>query len=151
MFVLDNKDAKDRRTPLAFEIGSDIGDNKAAGGGFIGTVPASFATQMGFASDAMRAKRASADESDDQQRIAKLMLARMNNLEESFRDMLQEVKEWRRNENRSPEDSKLEGRTGRKPARKSPRRQDRRIEKAEKDGGDEWVDEKEQPKGKKAV
>lgn len=151
MFMLDNQNTKDRRTPLAFEIGSDIGDNKAAGGGFIGTVPASLATQMAFASDAMRAKRTSADESDDQQRIAKLMLARMNNLEESFRDMLQEVKEWRRKDNHSPEDNKFESRTGRKPVRKSHRGQDRRIERAEKDAGDEWVDEKEEPIGEIGV
>ena len=149
MLMIDNQNTKGRRTPLAFEIGSDIGDNKAAGGGFIGTVPASLATQMAFATDAMRVSRTSDGGSDDQQRIAKLMLARMNNLEESFRDMLQEVKEWRRKDNRSPGDNKPGSRSGRKPARRSPKEPETRTDKANKDAGDEWVDEKEVPTGEK--
>ncbi len=38
---------------------------------------------------------------DDQQRMSKLMLARMNGLEESFREVLKEVKDWRKEETRS--------------------------------------------------
>ena len=95
-----NNDPSTRRN-FSMDIGSDIGDNKAIGGGFVGAVPASLATQMEFAK--YRDSRKTA-ETDDQNRMSKLMLARMNNLEEGFRDILQEVKDWRKDEIRSAGD-----------------------------------------------
>ena len=92
-----------RSNSFTMDLGSDIGDNKAIGGGFIG-VPNSFATQMAYATGAMRAGQASAGGNDDQQRMGKLMLARMNALEEGFREVLKEVKDWRKDEAKSPGD-----------------------------------------------
>ena len=92
-----------RSNSFTMDLGSDIGDNKAIGGGFIG-VPNSFATQMAYATGAMRAGQAAAGGNEDQQRMGKLMLVRMNALEEGFREVLKEVKEWRKDETKSAGD-----------------------------------------------
>ena len=89
-----------RSHSFTMDLGSDIGDNKAIGGGFIG-VPNSFATQMAYATGAMRAGQAAAGGNEEQQRMGKLMLARMNALEEGFREVLKEVKDWRKDETKS--------------------------------------------------
>lgn len=81
---------------LTMDLGSDLGDNKAVGGGFIGAVPSSFQTQMAFATGAMRARKAAESGNEDQQRMGKLVLARMNTLEEGFREVLREVKDLTR-------------------------------------------------------
>lgn len=107
MLMFDNQ-GRDRRSSLNMDLGSDLGDNKAVGGGFVGAVPSSFATQMAFASGAMRAKQQAAGESEDQRRMGKLMLARMNTLEEGFRDILKEVKDWRKDDLRSTGDDRPE-------------------------------------------
>ncbi|KAL8869337.1 MAG: hypothetical protein Q9198_007915, partial [Flavoplaca austrocitrina] len=93
MVALDS--ARKRPSSFALELGSDIGDNKAVGGGFVGAMPTSFATHMAYASGAMRAGEASRG-NDDQQRMGKLMLARFNQLEEGFREVIKEVKDWRK-------------------------------------------------------
>ena len=95
---------RERRHSITMDLGSDIGDNKAIGGGYIGGVPNSFATQMAYATGAMRAGQAAAGGNDDQQRMSKLMLARMNALEEGFREVLKEVKDWRKDETKSTGD-----------------------------------------------
>ena len=95
MLMLDTRH-NNRRNSLTMDLGSDLGDNKAVGGGFIGAVPSSFQTQMAFATGAMRARKAAENGNDDQQRMSKLMLARMNTLEEGFREVLKEVKDWTR-------------------------------------------------------
>ncbi|KAG8527540.1 uncharacterized protein KY384_007692 [Bacidia gigantensis] len=92
-----------RRSSLtAFELGSDIGDNKAIEGGFMntGVVPASFATQLEYAKAGMKARRAAQkqEEQEDQDRISKLVLARMNSLEEGFREIIKEVQGLRSGE-----------------------------------------------------
>ena len=99
------------------DIGSDIGDNKAVGGGFIGAVPASFATQMAYATGNMRAGQVAEIENEDSRRISRIMLARMNNLEEGFREVLKEVKDWRKDDSaaRSTEDERRPG-SARRPA-----------------------------------
>ena len=93
-----------RSHSFTMDLGSDIGDNKAIGGGYIG-VPNSFATQMAYATGAMRAGQASAGGNEEQQRMGKLMLARMNALEEGFREVLKEVKDWRKDETKSSGDA----------------------------------------------
>ena len=84
-----------RRSSLtSFDIGSDIGDNKAIGGRFVdAAIPASFATQLGYAKAGMRARKAAIEQEKevDKDRISRLMLARMSTLEEGFREMIKEV------------------------------------------------------------
>ena len=113
----------ERRHSFTMDLGSDIGDNKAIGGGYIGGVPNSFATQMAFATGAMRAGQAAAGGNEDQQRMGKLMLARMNALEEGFREVLKEVKDLRKDETRStgdvPDVKFAEMKVGRTKGRKS--------------------------------
>ena len=94
-----------RSNSFTMDLGSDIGDNKAIGGGYVGGVPNSFATQMAYATGAMRAGQAAAGRNEDQQRMGKLMLARMNALEEGFREVLKEVKDWRKDETKSFSDA----------------------------------------------
>lgn len=96
LFILDSNTGRDSTT-FAMELGSDIGDNKAVGGGFVGAVPPNFATQMAFVTGAVRAgQAAAANGNEDQRMMGKLMLARMNALEEGFREVVKEVKDWRK-------------------------------------------------------
>ena len=84
----DRRPAK--RPSYAMDLVSDLGDNKAVGGGFLGAMPASFATQMAYAGNNQ------GQDNEDQTRMGKLMLARMNTLEEGFREVIKEVKDWRK-------------------------------------------------------
>lgn len=140
MVALDS--ARERPSSFALDLGSDIGDNKALGGGFIGAIPASFATQMAYASGAMRAGQASTG-NDDQQRMSKLMLARFNQLEEGFREVIKEVKDWRKEEVRSADERPVSRKTKTKYPRTGPGHGKARggVEIAE----DTWVDENDVP------
>ncbi|KAK2872043.1 hypothetical protein FQN49_002604 [Arthroderma sp. PD_2] len=82
-----------RRRPLSLTmgLGSDIGDNEALGGGFVGGVPGSFTTQMAYAMGGAQQDRGN----DNRDMLSRLVLARMKTLEESFRDVLKEVKDLR--------------------------------------------------------
>ena len=129
--MMDTRPRNARHSTFAMELGSDIGDNKAIGGGFLGAVPSSFQTQMAFATGAMRAGQSAGSGNDDQGMMGRLMLARMNTLEESFKEMLKEVKEWRKGHGRgSPDD-----RRGSKKSRKEGKMKAR--------SEDDWIDEKE--------
>lgn len=74
---------------IGLEIGSDIGDNKAVGGGFVGAIPSSLGTQIIFPQTGFRRSE------DDRDMLSKLVLARMNSLEEGFREVIREVKDLR--------------------------------------------------------
>lgn len=145
MLMLDSRRPRD--SSFAMELGSDLGDNKAVGGGFVGAVPSSFATQMAYATGAMRAGQAAAEGHDDQQRMNKLMLARFNQLEEGFREVIKEVKDWRRDDVKSADDRSVSRaekvrakRTGKKGGNMR-----RGLDREE----DAWVDENEAPQGEK--
>ena len=93
LLMLDtNPRGKREGRPFAMDLISDLGDNKAVGGGFLGAMPASFATQMGFGST----RALEGGNNEDQRRMGKLMLARMNTLELGFKEVLREVKDWRK-------------------------------------------------------
>lgn len=94
------------------DLGSDIGDNKAMGGGFVGAIPASFATQMAYATGGLRRQTGSAE---DQEMFGRLVLSRMNKLEEGMKEMIHEMRESRINgSHNSPSRSKERpGRPGR--------------------------------------
>ena len=124
-----------RRSSLTMDLGSDLGDNKAVGGGFVGAIPSSFATQMAFATGAMRAKQQVSGESEDQRMMGKLMLARMNTLEQGFRDILKEVQDWRKNEKRTTGDDRPEGKSS-KPTSKKSRNEEKAKNKSPVDQGD---------------
>ncbi|KAJ5567929.1 hypothetical protein N7450_010415 [Penicillium hetheringtonii] len=94
-----------------FGLGSDLGDNKAVINAFAGAVPSSFNTQMAFAT------------------WGKLVLARMNNIEEGFREVIKEVKDLRRSGS-SPSPSRSRTRADEYRLREKKRR----VEKREKDG-----------------
>lgn len=76
---------------LLFDLGSDLGDNKAVAGAF-GAIPSSFNTQMAFATGGLRRDAPS----QNQDMLSKLVLARMNNIEEGFREVIKEVKDLAR-------------------------------------------------------
>ena len=142
MLMIDTQQG--RKPSLAFDIGSDIGDNKAIGGGF---VPASFATQMAFATGALRAGQAAAGSNDDQRMMSKMMMARMTNLEEGFRDVIKEVKDWRKGETMSADD-RVRPRSGRAKNMKINRKESKMKEQVE-GVVEEWVDEQDVPKDEK--
>ena len=135
----DPQPGSSRRDFSALDIASDLGDNKAISGAFAGTVPASFATERGFLmTKAMKAKQAAAaEEKEDQRMISKLMLVRMKTLEEGFSEVLREVKDWRKEVNRSMGDERIEVRAGRKVMREA-RREAKRKGVV---GTEEWVDD----------
>lgn len=81
----------DHRTPLEMDLVSDIGDNKAIGGGYVGAIPASLVTQMIMAKGGLR--QVQQDRNEQQQMLSRVMMARMNSLEEGFREVIHEVRE----------------------------------------------------------
>ncbi|KAJ5352747.1 hypothetical protein N7452_001721 [Penicillium brevicompactum] len=99
IYLSDRPAGKRPRASLLFDLGSDLGDNKAVAGGFAGAIPSSFQTQMGFGAAGLR--RDAPNQTQDM--LSKLVLARMNNIEEGFREVIKEVKDLRRSESsRSP-------------------------------------------------
>ena len=77
-----------RRPSLELDLVSDIGDNQAVGGGFIGALPSSIAV---FRKEAAESRQAE-EQKAQQEMFAKIMMARMNSLEESFRDVIHEMR-----------------------------------------------------------
>ncbi|KAI4107609.1 MAG: hypothetical protein LQ339_002515 [Xanthoria mediterranea] len=136
MVALDS--ARKRPSSFALELGSDIGDNKAVGGGFVGAMPASFATQMAYASGAMRVGETSRG-NEEQQRMGKLMLARFNQLEEGFREVIKEVKDWRKEDIRSADERSVSRRPKTKSTRLGKVRGQAEI------AEDTWMDENDIP------
>jgi hypothetical protein len=101
LVMLNNRSrgGESRPSPFAIDLGSDIGDNKAIGGGYVGALPASLGTQMAYATEALRADSRGDGDGD---MFGRLMLARMNNLEEGFREVVHEMRgHLRREEKRS--------------------------------------------------
>ncbi|KAJ5256778.1 hypothetical protein N7478_012882 [Penicillium angulare] len=94
LYLSDRPNSRRPRGSLLFDLGSDLGDNKAVAGGFAGVVPSSFNTQMAFATGNLRRELPS----QTQDMLSKLVLARMNNIEEGFREVIKEVKDLRRSE-----------------------------------------------------
>ncbi|BDD62347.1 hypothetical protein MPDQ_001877 [Monascus purpureus] len=81
---------------VPFELGSDLGDNKAAvTSGLVAPVPSSFSTHMAYATGGLRHVDSG---TANQAMLSKLVLARMNNIEEGFREVIKEVKDLRREE-----------------------------------------------------
>lgn len=145
MLTLDTR--RGRRSSLTMGLGSDLGDNKAVGGGFVGAVPSSFVTQMAFARGAaMRAGRASPGDADDQQRMSKLMLTRMQALEQGFREVFNEVKDWRRDEWRGVGDDRPQPKPGRSRSKQDYKRERKAKGKVKRDSNkeNEWNDEEEE-------
>lgn len=99
VYLSDRPTRRRSRASPAFDLGSDLGDNKAVVGGFTGAIPSSFQTQMGFVAAGLR--RSAPNQTQDM--LSKLVLARMNNIEEGFREVIKEVKDLRRSDpSRSP-------------------------------------------------
>ena len=118
----------------SFDIGSDIGDNKAIGGGWLaqpGGYAASYTTNtwmlnagparrdtttMGRDGRQYTGRRHSADEEEDSSAsnsgdkqasvLGRIMLARMNNLEEGFREVVSEMRDHLRREENSETSSR---------------------------------------------
>jgi hypothetical protein len=79
-----------RRPSLDMELVSDIGDNKPMGGGYVGAIPASFATQMAYATGQLSRHK---ERNEEQDMLSRIMMARMNSLEEGFREVVHEMRE----------------------------------------------------------
>ncbi|KAJ5894848.1 hypothetical protein N7495_006539 [Penicillium taxi] len=91
IYLSDSHSRPRRPRSMLFDLGSDLGDNKAVAGGFAGHVPSIFHNRLGFpASDIHRDSP-----SQTQDMLSKLVLARMNNIEEGFREVIKEVKDLR--------------------------------------------------------
>ena len=106
-----NEEDKPRRSSLEIDLVSDIGDNKAIGGGYVGALPASLVAQMAAHSNGASRSRIAKEEERDM--FGRLMMVRMNTLEEGFREVVHEMRESLRREggtlgqshSRSPERS----------------------------------------------
>lgn len=73
---------------LALDLASDIGDNRPQANAF-GGLPLSLNTQLEMASR-MRSRKSGSDE--ESTRMNRIIMARMTNMEEGFRDVLKELK-----------------------------------------------------------
>ncbi|KAK1141165.1 hypothetical protein N8T08_009332 [Aspergillus melleus] len=92
--LVPNAERRQRHRPSILDgLGSDLGDNKAIANGFVGGVPSSLTTQMVYATGGIRRTESS---NSSQDLLSKLVLARMNNIEEGFREVIKEVKDLRR-------------------------------------------------------
>lgn len=119
---------QNRRAPsfdaIALDLASDIGDNRhndAAGATFL---PGSFQTQMQYATDALRRQK----EIDDAGAMNKLVLARMNRIEEGFGDILRELRNSGSRGNSAGEDtSHPRKETGAKASRAARRLEEKAI------------------------
>ncbi|KAL6244205.1 hypothetical protein RBB50_009075 [Rhinocladiella similis] len=87
-----------RRPSLEMDLVSDIGDNRAIGGGYVGALPASLAAQMEKGMTESRHLRA---QKQEQERFTKIMMARMNSLEEGFREVIHEMRDHMKQDERS--------------------------------------------------
>lgn len=100
-----------RRPSLEMDLVSDIGDNRAIGEGYVGALPASFASAL--AQGAAVARHAKEKEmKEEQEMFTKIMMARMNSLEEGFREVIHEMRENMRNDDNR---SRSRGRAARPP------------------------------------
>ncbi|KAL4960838.1 uncharacterized protein BDV14DRAFT_136635 [Aspergillus stella-maris] len=102
--------------PMLDVLGSDLGDGKAIAHDFVGGAPSSFTTQMAYATGGIP-RRGSPNRSQDI--LGKLVLARMNNIEEGFREVIKEVKDLRSSRNQPrAEDQRTSQRDKRRPEKK---------------------------------
>jgi hypothetical protein len=60
------------------------------GGGYVGAIPASFATQMAYATGGLSRHK---ERNEEQDMLSRIMMARMNSLEEGFREVVHEMRE----------------------------------------------------------
>ncbi|KAI9373368.1 hypothetical protein BJX61DRAFT_383780 [Aspergillus egyptiacus] len=100
-FLEPNPGSWHRGTSILEGLGSDLGDGKAIANGFVGGVPSSLTTEMAYAAGGIR-RRDSPHGSQDM--LSKLVLARMNNIEEGFREVIKEVKDLRTSHKQSRAD-----------------------------------------------
>ncbi|KAI9723935.1 MAG: hypothetical protein M1812_000653 [Candelaria pacifica] len=91
MLTFDASHLRHRPSSIDMNLTFDLGANPNIMGG----VPSSFATQMMMATGGGRNGR-NGDGTDDSGMMSRLMLSRMNALEEGFRNVLNEVKDWRK-------------------------------------------------------
>ncbi|KAJ5772526.1 hypothetical protein N7520_003055 [Penicillium odoratum] len=94
LYMTDRQALRRPQRSLMFDLGSDLGDNRAVAGGLTGVVPSSFNTQMAFATGDLRGH----GRSQSHEMLSKLVLARINNLEGGLREVMEEVKKVGRNE-----------------------------------------------------
>ena len=96
--------AMDRRKPSfnarALDLASDLGDNRYGPNiAQIGAMPMSFGTQLEGMKAMRRTQKTEEEREEDEEanrRMNRLVLARMSTLEQGFREVLNEVKDWRR-------------------------------------------------------
>ncbi|OAG44794.1 hypothetical protein AYO21_00755 [Fonsecaea monophora] len=87
-----------RKPSLEMDLVSDIGDNRAIGGGYVGALPSSFAVHMVKGTIESRHEK---EKKEQQELFTKIMMARMNALEESFREVIHEMRDHMRHDVRS--------------------------------------------------
>lgn len=115
---------RNRRQSYLLDLGSDLGDNKARANGFLGMGmgigAGSFTTEMAYATGRRRSsmdgrgrglghglweRERDQDRDRDQDQLSRLVLARMNNIEEGFREVIREVKDLRSSQSHSQSQS----------------------------------------------
>jgi hypothetical protein len=82
------------------DLVSDIGDNREIGGGYVGALPASFAAHLAHSTGESRHSK---EQKQEQELFTKIMMSRMNSLEEGFREVIHEMRgHMRQDEQKSP-------------------------------------------------
>ena len=114
-----------RHSTLDMDLVSDLGDNKAIGGGYVGALPASVAAQIRHGGRL----HARDDREGDRDMVGRLMMARMNTLEEGFREVVHEMRDHLRRPSRSQSRSRSKSRE--KAARPAKQRRPTNLRKGE--------------------
>ena len=91
-FSPNGRQRKHRNSSLAMDLNSDISEYLTMQNNTVGGMPSSFATQMALATGALGM---TAGGEDDTRMMSRLVLARMKTLEESFAEVLSEIKRIR--------------------------------------------------------
>lgn len=91
--AINHRNREPSFSAVALDLASDLGDNNLNPNfGNLDALPASFTTQFELAARMKARERSGSDDDSDSNRMSRIMLARMTNLEEGFRDMIKEVK-----------------------------------------------------------
>ncbi|KAF2734951.1 hypothetical protein EJ04DRAFT_465661 [Polyplosphaeria fusca] len=129
--ALDHRRRDPSFNAQALDLASDLGDNRHGPDfGALGALPASFTTQLEMAA---RMRQRQGSETEESNRVSRIMLARMTTLEEGFRDVLKEIKGFKNSEDGLPSRANSGG--NRSPPNERTRRKGKGKKRGENNGG----------------
>ncbi|KAL9082070.1 MAG: hypothetical protein Q9159_006757 [Coniocarpon cinnabarinum] len=122
------QDEPQRRAPsydaIALDLASDIGDNRNIDPA-LQIMSSSFHTQMMRGLDSVRQR----EQTEETDRLNRIILSRMNNLEEGFKDVVKEMRDWRNTGSRTASTGGEDSASAQVVAARAKRRAERQAQK----------------------